>query len=214
MEYRSLRLVRGWLGALAATTLAAASHTVAGGALPEPALLTLILVLSGAVCTALAGRALSLWRTTAAVLISQGIYHAAFGMLGGHHGGDGQHLLSAGGTGDHAGHLITVDPNALLSGAVTPAVHGSSMGLAMWFAHVAAAVLTILVLRKGALAALALMQVLGLAVPRRILRPRHPIVRSAPPRLVRVQAPGLPDLGVPLRALRHRGPPVLPAFAS
>ncbi len=213
MEYRCLRLVRGWLGALAATTLAAASHTAAGGALPEPALLALILALSGAVCTALAGRTLSLWRSTAAVLISQGIYHSAFGMLGGHHGAEGQHLLSTGGTGAHTGHLITVDQNALLSGAATQAVHGSGAALAMWFAHVVAAVLTILLLRKGGLAALALMQVLGLAVPRRILRPRQPIARIAPPRLARVQVPGLPDLGVPLRALRYRGPPVLPAYA-
>ncbi|MDN5754388.1 MAG: hypothetical protein ACTHWW_08360 [Arthrobacter sp.] len=212
MEYRSLRLVRGWLGALAATALAAASHTVAGGALPEPALLALILALSGAACTALAGRALSFWRTAAAVLISQGIYHSAFGMLGGHHGGHDHHLLSAGGTGAHAGHLISVDPDALLTGAATQ--DANAMALGMWIAHVVAAILTILVLRKGGLAVLALMQVLGLAVPRRILRPRPPIASIGPPRLVWVQVPGLPDLGVPLRALRDRGPPVLPAFAS
>lgn len=216
MEYRSLRLVRGWLGALAATALAGASHTMAGGSLPEPALLALILVVSGAVCTALAGKTIALWRTATGVLLSQGIYHTAFGMLGGHvaHGDGGGHLLVAGGTGAHAGHVLTVDPQALLSGAATHAAHGAGAALPMWCAHAAAALLTIVLLRKGGLAAVALMQALVSATPRRILRPRPPVVSFRPPSLVDVQVPGLPDLGVPLRALRHRGPPVRPAFAS
>lgn len=72
MTPRALRLIRGWTGALAATSVAAASHVVAGGSSPEPLLLQLALASCGLACTALTGRGLSLWRLSAGVALSQG----------------------------------------------------------------------------------------------------------------------------------------------
>jgi hypothetical protein len=207
VENRSLRVLRGWLGALAATGLAAASHAVAGGGLPGPLLLGLVLVLSGAVCTALAGRDLSLPRTAAAVLLSQGAYHLVFGLLA--HPGSSAALATDGTLGGHAAHGFptTVDPASILGSA-------ADAGHAPWmpWSHAAAALLTIAVLRRGGLAVRALLNVIGLGTPVAILRwkqaPAHARVVLPPA----AQIPGLPDLGIPLRALRRRGPPSRPAL--
>lgn len=42
-------------------------------------------VLAAPLCTALAGRALSLWRTAAAVAIAQGLFHVLYGLAAGGH---------------------------------------------------------------------------------------------------------------------------------
>ncbi|MBN6761490.1 hypothetical protein JRF79_11255, partial [Micrococcus luteus] len=58
------RLARGWAGALAMTALAALFHTAAepGHGFPEAGVVAFAAVLAAPLCTALAGRALSLWR--------------------------------------------------------------------------------------------------------------------------------------------------------
>jgi hypothetical protein len=61
-----------------ATCAALLSHLLGGGAVPGWLGLLVPWVLSLAVCTALAGRRLSLWRTTASVGLSQVLFHTLF----------------------------------------------------------------------------------------------------------------------------------------
>lgn len=78
---RAVRTARGTFGALAATVLAAASHSLAGGTS------TLVAVVATAVfalplCVLLAGRVGSLWRLAAAVVPAQFAFHWMFASLG------------------------------------------------------------------------------------------------------------------------------------
>lgn len=214
MDHRRTRLLRGWLGALTATGLAAASHALAGGGLPAVEVLVLLLVASAAICTAFAGRGLSLARTTLAVLCSQAIYHLAFG-LGHPAGGSNLHTpaMTTPGRAGHGTHGVTgVDSQMLISTATTTA-SGPVPTEAAWMpvAHVVAALCTVLALRRGELAARAVADTAFLAAPLRVLRlkPAPVEVRVLLPDAV--QVPGLPVLGVPLRALLRRGPPACPA---
>ena len=78
------RVLRGAAGALAMTLLAALFHSAAASTpLPAPALLLFSAVLAAPVCTLLAGRALSLWRTAAAVAVAQGLFHALYSVAAG-----------------------------------------------------------------------------------------------------------------------------------
>ncbi|WP_149955992.1 hypothetical protein [Zafaria cholistanensis] len=216
MEHRSQRILRGWLGALAATSLAAASHGMVGGSLPPLPVLALTLALSGAICTALSGRGLSLLRTSAGVLLSQGIFHLVFGI--------GAHRHAAGRLTETVSHHGTETSIVWTAATATaplapegaplleaPLLEAPLLEAPMLAAHLAAALLTIAVLRKGGLAMRATAEALLLTTPVEILRwkPAPAVVRLARP--ATCQVPGLPDLGVPLLALRHRGPPACPA---
>ena len=75
-----MRLLRGVAAAVAATFIAAFSHVDAGGPPPDGTIILLSLALSGLVCTALAGRSLSLWRLSAAVVLSQALFHGLFSL--------------------------------------------------------------------------------------------------------------------------------------
>lgn len=208
MKDHGLRIVRGWIGALICTCLAAASHTLADGMVPPLVIVGLVLAISGVICTALASTNFSLIRTTLAVLLSQGIYHSVFGLFG-HQTASG-HLRE---TGTHAGHgvpelILNIEPT-LASSPVLEAPQAYLMPLT----HVLAAILTIAALRKGELAAHSLLDSILLNVPRNILlastwqppaRRRSPVIES-PAVLVRSD--------VLLPALRRRGPPVVPVFA-
>lgn len=211
MKHSGQRLLRGWLGALVMTSLAAASHATAGGELPPLPILLLVLAVSGALCTALAGGGLSLWRTAIAVLLSQGIYHVAFGLCGA--ASDVPHLLADAGPGHHAVHRgFAIDPAAGLTVGAAGAA-GTAHAQAMPWAHLLAACITVAMLRKGGVAFQALFHVVCLAHPVAIFRAR-PAAPVARPRLfTTVQVFGLSDLGVPLRSLRRRGPPFPAAFA-
>ena len=85
MKDHGLRILRGWIGALICTCLAAASHTVVDGAMPPLPILGLLLCISAVICTALAASKSSLPRTGLAVLLSQGAYHGAFALFGHQH---------------------------------------------------------------------------------------------------------------------------------
>jgi len=207
VEHRSQRIVRGWLGALAATSLAAASHGLAGGPLPPLPVLALIVAISASICTALAGRRLSLVRTSAGVLLSQGAYHLLFG-LGAH-----QHAAAGRLTESVSHHCTETSIIWTAAAGAAPMVPEDVLvpGAPMLAAHLAAALLTIAILRKGGLAARAIAETLLLATTVAILRwkPAPAVVRLA--RQATCQQPGLPGLGVPLLALRHRGPPACSA---
>ncbi|MCW3767302.1 MULTISPECIES: hypothetical protein [Paenarthrobacter] len=198
MDERRARLVRGWAAAAAATSIAAFSHVFAGGFSPDPALLALSLAVSGLVCTALAGRVLSLWRLSAGVLLSQALFHGLFSL-----NPASQAEVPRSGHAGHADHLPMMDP-----GAVAAMDHTSPL---MWAAHAVAALATIAVLRHGEVTAVRLAMALRLRlIPFLIvcrplaLAPQAALDPSSWP--VRARR----NLGVPLLVMRHRGPPLRP----
>lgn len=198
MTPRALRLTRGWTAAVAATFIAALSHFMAGGTVPEPLLLLLALALSGLACTALAGRGLSLWRLAAGVVLSQGLFHWLFSVSGAPHGAP---------AGGHLGHSSALD---LAGGTMLPSAADHTSPL-MWFGHSVAALLTVALLRHGEAAVVQLVGAARLRVTAYLplfLPLPVPPARAALPcnRPVRP----LRNLGVPLLVMRHRGPPPLP----
>lgn len=104
---RSLRLVRGWGAAVAATSAAALAHTVAGGPWPSPMLMLLCVALSAPVCMLLAGLRRPGLGLIAAVALSQSLFHHLFAASG---------ALSAAvdrtGHAGHAGHLGGASPSS------------------------------------------------------------------------------------------------------
>lgn len=223
------RLLRGWAAAFVATVLAAGSHTVANlvdsgashaahGAGPAPILWILTLALAGPVCTALAGRKLSWWRLSAGVAASQLLFHwmysataapAAAPTLTDLHGGHG-------GPGSHADHLESMVTAGTGSGTGVVASHvpGAEAALhadspAMTGAHLLAAVVTILMLRRGEVLAA---RVAELAVELIVRSPGARLARWVPAVPVRRvsaahAAPACRPEDVLLPSLRQRGPP-------
>ncbi|MFJ6418023.1 hypothetical protein [Paeniglutamicibacter sp. NPDC091659] len=208
MEDHGLRIVRGWIGALVCTCLAVASHTIADGMMPPLAIVGLVLAVSGAVCTALASTNFSLIRTTIAVVLSQGLYHAVFGLFG-HQSATGN-LHETGTLPGHGSHSTVLSVEQVLQ---PNAVAESPLGYLMPVAHLLAALLTVAALRKGELAVRSMVDSILLYVPRRILSSRawQPLVAKRS-RVVSSPMP-VARLDVLLPALRRRGPPVGPAFA-
>jgi hypothetical protein len=129
MNTRWSRVLRGLFAGTAATVVAAASHSVADGRVPSVVGITLALFFSVIVSIALTGRALSVVRLAASVVVSQLAFHVVFSTIGG------------------AGEVISIGHHeqTVVSGldAVT---HASD---AMWVAHAIAAAITILALRFG-----------------------------------------------------------------
>ena len=121
--------MRGLLAGVAATLLAAGSHTLAGDRAPSSAGLLLALFFSAIVSIALTGRALSAVRLSASVVLSQLGFHIVFSTLGG------------------AAEVVTLGHHGqtVISGA-DAVVHASS---GMWLAHGTAAVITIALLLFG-----------------------------------------------------------------
>lgn len=209
------RLARGWSGALAMTLLAALFHSAAthGASSPSLGALALSTVLAAPLCTALAGRAFSLWRTVAAVLGAQGIFHTLYGVSAGAAtvrvapgAGPGGDALGA-----HAGHLDVASaaqgPLLAVSDAAEGASHAVHDGPGMLAAHLAAALLTVVVLRWGEAAVVAAVErVLEATGLTRL--PRGPLPLPAPLRVAALHAPrpvaALVLIGTPGR----RGPPL------
>jgi hypothetical protein len=199
-----VRLLRGLAAAVAATSLAAFSHVAAGGPSPDGAIVVLSLALSGLVCTALAGRSLSLWRLSTSVVLSQSLFHGLFSL------GSSTHAtaptpMSAG----HAGHTAqAMMDHATATGGMD---HSSPV---MWLGHAIAAVLTIAVLRHGEVTALRLIQALGLKmIPFLPLFQPLAVTPGAPFDPAGWPVRALRNLGVPLLVMRHRGPPLLPVVS-
>lgn len=191
--------MRGWTAAVAATSVAALSHSMAGGKVPEPLLLLLALALSGLACTALTGRGLSLWRLSAGVALSQGLFHWLFSGAAATHG-------SAPPAGGHLGHSSVLEPaGTIISSA---ADHTSPL---MWLGHGVAAILTVAILRHGEVAALRLVQAMRLHVTSflPLFQPLPALPAAAALPANRPVRP-LRNLGAPLLVMRHRGPPLLP----
>lgn len=197
-------MMRGWIGAVVSTTVAAASHVLAGGHAPVVPIFLLSLVLSGLVCTILAGRLLSMWRLLLGVLLSQALFHGLFSL--------GVPSSSAPAMTSHAGHSSEQISEALhLAATATPVMdHSSSL---MWLSHILAAVFTVVILRHGESVAIALLDALRLRI-----KPLLVLVRVLAAEADPAPAPGswpvrvVPSLGIPSVVMRYRGPPALSAL--
>ncbi|WP_295790536.1 hypothetical protein, partial [uncultured Microbacterium sp.] len=164
---RAQRAVRGAAAAAVATFVATVSHGAVDSALPSAINVAVALCLATPVCVLLAGRTMSWWRLSTAIVLSQALFHGilALDLTG---GGD---VTAA----HHGAATMAWD-------AVTPAHTAHSPW--MWVAHAFAAVATIVALGRGerALQAIARFVVAVLAVlrPFRGLGVRTDAAPSAP----------------------------------
>lgn len=206
MTSRAARLARGWIAATFATIVAAASHVLAGGPAPHTLMVAFSLALSGLVCVALAGKALSMPRLILGVAASQGIFHTFFTAAPSTSTAAASH---SGHMGHDAGEMAAMLANS--AGAPFTLTHSAALDhstAAMWFGHAVACLLTILFLRFGETAAWRLLDALRLKIL--LVLSIAPLHTPAPKRLFSgptSQLLPLADLGIPLRAMRHRGPP-------
>ncbi len=183
-----------------ATFVALLSHVAGGGAMPGWVGIVVPWVLAVAVSTLLAGRSLSLWRLSLAVIASQFLFHGLFvlGLLG-----PSSSTASSPGLHEH---------HALLD-AAGPMTGMPSSDASMWVGHAVAAVATIALLYRGERV---VRRLLALAVDvvdamrRRLVALTMAFV-PVPRRLVRVGAPALvaASLGWFPSSLARRGPPAL-----
>jgi len=201
MTPRAARLARGALLGTVATLLAALSHLAGGGPAPSGLALVLGTVFATGVGTIALGRVAvgrdaaarrrGLTRTAVAVGVVQLGFHLGFSLLG--TGG----AATASGPHHHALVAIAADPG-------TAVAQG---GAAMWLAHLAAGVLTVVYLRHlerrvwAVLARLGafLLRLVGLRMPQQpARRPRSAVSRDVRP----------PASALLRDAIARRGPPL------
>lgn len=180
------RVARGWSAAAFATTVAAVSHTLAGGLAPSVFGIVASLVISGLVGTALAGSRLSSLRLAATMAISQLLFHGLFSSLG-------------------APVTLTHAHAAMPIGLDAPAHHHAGT---MWLAHAAAGLIAFLAYRFGEAAFFGLATTAALLLARltRVLVPV--VVTASRVRLAAIDA--RPSYLIPLvtSSLSRRGPPL------
>lgn len=192
------RIGRSVLVAGASTLVALLSHVLAGGAVPELAGILVPFGLAVVVGLPLAGRLRSLPRLATAVVLSQLLYHWLFVL-----GAAGSATLVAAPVASPVGHG---DHSLVLIGGLTET---GSAELLMWAGHGLAALVTILLIRRGDTALLGLRR-LAMRLAHAIL-PRQP--RLLPIATVaRIRAGvgarrRLPALRMLAEAVSRRGPP-------
>ncbi|OUE20283.1 hypothetical protein BFL36_11510 [Clavibacter michiganensis] len=199
---RVLRVIRGLAASTTATFVAALFHEAGGGAAPSWAVVAFGLALASLAAIALAGTRASLWRLTAAVGVSQLLFHGLFTAAG-----DASGVAAADPHAGMAGHGALPIAIPGLDGA--PGGAAPALDAGMLLSHGAALVITVLALRHGEAALRALVRasgvrvLLALAIP--FLRPDgRPAAALA--RAARAPRP-LGDLVARIGRLRHRGPP-------
>lgn len=183
MHTRAARLGRGWVAAAFATFVAAFSHTIAGGAAPSVFAIAVSLVISGAACTLLAGRGISVVRLTVSVAVSQALFHGLFSSMG---------------TPTPVAHAHTVD--------VVASGHEHAT---MWGAHAVAAVITIVALRYGEAAFWGMARIARMLVLRLLSWPVPS--RALPSPTLGFVGEITPRRSHHLSIMRHRGPPRMAA---
>lgn len=199
MSPRARRLARGWAAAFVTTTFAAGSHAVVDGSWPPALVIALSMCLAAPVCMLLAGAVLSRAAVTAAVAVSQGLFHGLFA-----HSGHGATVV------DHTHHLIaSADPQLVIAVSGT-AHHGSGM-LA---AHALAAAATYVLLRHGEVAAMRSLGAVALRVLRLLVRPVPLPVPRLPRRTSWLSPRALADQLLLPRVHGHRGPPAPAALPA
>lgn len=212
MTSRWARFARGWSVALFSTLVAALSHTLGGGAAPSALAVIVSLAFAGMICVGLTGRTVSKLRLVLSVVFSQVIFHVLFSF-----GGAGGALITdATVTADphtHLGVTVGLMPTGLTETVGSTAGHPGHAGAAMWLAHLAAALITVIALRHGdravaralATARLGIRSISRLREVRRIPVAVPAELRCTP---MTADAPVPHDLGIFLVTRPHRGPPV------
>lgn len=199
---KSRALARGWCAALAVTTPAALSHGLADGHTVSLLPFAIALLASAFVCVPLVGRRVSKRRMGAAVLLSQGFFHALFAIAG--HGV----AAPSHGQGTHLHHGAALD-SAAIQAIAEQAQPVAQPSLAMLIGHITATLLTLAALwyaervvrALGAAADAALRALITLCAPLRG-------IDAAPLLTVRAASAGWPTSRIP-RIGGLRGPPVL-----
>jgi len=197
------RLARGSSATLAAVTVAAFSHVAGGGSSPGVLGVVLAIGLSLPLGVALAGRGPSLVRLSIVVAVSQAAFHLLFSL-----GGGGAARIALAGGGHHAHEALVLAADTSTSSGTMPAMHH---GGAMWIAHAAAALVTVVGLWRGeravraalGLADRALLTVVSATGIATTTAP--PIVRHLVPRVARIVPHALRAAAT---AQPLRGPPV------
>jgi hypothetical protein len=198
MTTRWARVARGSVAALLSVFVAAFSHVIGGGSLPNAFALAACVVLATLACVTLAGKRMSLPRLAISVGFSQFLFHGFFSLwsspavpiVTGHHPADGQMLMSITPMPAPAGPMAT-DPG-------------------MWLAHAIAAVITIAALRQGETAFWGLFEIARLWIGALTSRfTRGPLPVGTHPTGAAAASTFLPrDLVLFLSSMRHRGPPL------
>lgn len=237
MHSRPARVARGLVAASVSTFVAALSHASAGSQAPSLVAVALCLVVASFACIALAGHRLTPWRTAAAVLVSQAVYHAlftaipavsgsaqsVFGMSGAHVHGQAHAAASAPLASSSA--ASSLSPSALTLSSADAAMgmsagsHAHAAGHSdalMWAAHGFAALVTVAVVLHGERVFWRLFDTLRLTfltLFRPVAAASTPLSVSVPVVVRRILAPVAPPF---LSSVKHRGPPrgVSAAFAA
>lgn len=202
---RAVRTARGAFGALAATLLAAVSHSLAGGVMTAFAIVATALF-ALPLCVLLAGKIGSLWRLAIAVSVAQFVYHWSFAGIGATQLGAAASGSNAEVVSPHAAHL-----GLLAATPFAPASGTASADAWMWAAHALAAALTVALMHSGERAFLHIVRLLRSAVPVRI--PGAIRLPARPAILETFYAAPARVAPVFLSAISHRGPPTVPATA-
>ncbi|WP_067198680.1 hypothetical protein [Microbacterium sp. XT11] len=188
MTSRQLRLLRAVAASSTATVVAATSHTVAGGPAPHPLLVLALAAFLISVAALLVGPRASRLRTAATVIVSQGVFHLVFQVLGAPAGGGAMPAV-------HAHHLPALGSVAIAAMPDAPMLAGHAL---------AAAVTTFLLWHGEGIAAVVARWV------RAVLR-RAETVLPAPndPPLPLRSDDGAPSVALSASSVSRRGPPAV-----
>lgn len=197
---RAQRLARGWIVGLVATTVAAVSHSLAGGHQPGMLSFGAALVFAGMLGTVVIAHRPSLPRLIVTVGVSQLAFHLVFSLLG------------AGGSSTASGaamaNMAAMDQVTVTAPVMPGHDHLADPG--MWIAHAIAAVLTILFLRRAELALWNMLTRLGRVIATRLSTVLVPVASDGAPRIpawpARAVGPAERLLGA---SASRRGPPLL-----
>jgi hypothetical protein len=205
MPARAQRLARGWIVGLVATTIAAVSHSLAGGYQPGVLSFGTALVFAGMLGTFVVGRRPSLPRLSVAVGVSQLAFHLLFSLLGSGTGAGSSAPDSRFGMTGMAGMGVSPAP-----APVAMSAHDHIADPGMWIAHAIAAVLTVVFLRHAELAVWTMLTRLGRVLATRLTVVFVPVASSGVPRI-----PARPNLvrgpveRLLVASVSRRGPPLL-----
>lgn len=200
---RQARAVKALLVAVLSTLVALVSHVLAGGSVPGMPGVLVPLVLSLVVCLPLSGRLLSLPQLVMSVLASQLLFHWLF-VLGSTSPGVRVVEDHRAGHGVHHTEMIV----ALGAGA-DPGAHASHSEGWMWAGHVIAAIVTILLIRRGEMAVVGLWRLTLILIRSLFGRgPRVQAIRLPSPRSISAHRSGRRRTRWLLAAsITERGPP-------
>ncbi|PRA11339.1 hypothetical protein CQ010_09385 [Arthrobacter sp. MYb211] len=203
-DFGAARVMRGWLAASLCTWTAFAAHAHSAPTRASLVVMVLITCVSAVIAIAMLGKKFSLLATSIVVLLSQGLYHLALSVMT-HHAPAALPMAQ-----QHAGHHHGVE----LAGNIA-SQYGAVQSDSMLYAHILAAVTSIVVLHTGEQLLAIIGGLLTLSTVRHILARARKLVPEFPQVPATFIEPVLNQISVLLRLPARRGPPsnVLPLFA-